>query len=91
MCGIHISKAAALQCRFAVAASIKELTNTAESMKANLIHLENICQGEQFNAIKQEVTKEINALLVQIEMLRGQTLHKLDEIIAWYDSAKRKF
>lgn len=85
---IWVSERAVLQCKSAVESAIKELLSTAESMKSGLDHLTGICSGEQFNAIRSEVDKEVYALHAQASELNTRVTSKLSDVLAWVRRAK---
>lgn len=85
---IWISERAVLQCQAAVEGSIKELLATADRMQSELGHLTGICSGDQFDAIKAEVEKNVSALHAQVADLRSRVLAKLNDVLDWVRTAK---
>lgn len=85
---IWISERAVLQCQAAVEGSIKELLATADRMQSELGHLTGICSGDQFDAIKAEVEKNVRALHAQVADLRSRVLAKLNDVLDWVRTGK---
>lgn len=87
---IFVTERDVLQCKSAVESSIKELLATADRMKYGLDHMASICSGDQFDAIKTEVDKNVSLLHSQVEYLRSSVIKKLDEHLAWIHKAPAK-
>jgi len=80
---VYVNPKSVQLCSAAVESSVKELLATAESMKAGLEHLTGICSGPQFESLKPEVAKEVEALRMQVTTLKSKAIPELQRIAAW--------
>lgn len=86
--GIWVNERAVLQCKSAVEGAIRELLATADGMQSGLNRLTSICSGEQFNAIKTEVDRNVRALHDQVNDLQSRVNSKLTDVLSWIGRAK---